>query len=82
MPVNFEPNATINITLSNEKDLADVVELIKCCCGKAWKGVKGPNHAPNPRPTNNGVWLTTFSSKLLKISALTRTMRMLIQLFI
>jgi len=41
MPVNSGPNTTINTTLPNDKDPADVVELIKCCCGKACKGVKG-----------------------------------------
>ena len=41
MPVNSGPNATINTTLPNDKDPVDVVELIKCCCGKACKGVKG-----------------------------------------
>ena len=41
MPANPGPNATINIALPNDKNPADIVEMIKCCCGKACKGVKG-----------------------------------------
>ena len=39
----YQPNAAINSTITNENDPTNIVETVKCCCGKSCKGVKGPN---------------------------------------
>ena len=41
MPSSHGPNDTINITMPAGKDPANIVETVKCCCGKACKGAKG-----------------------------------------
>ena len=41
MPSNHGPNETINVTMTAENDPVGTVQTVKCCCGKACKGVKG-----------------------------------------
>ena len=41
MPSSHGPNDTINITMPAGKNPANIVETVKCCCGKACKGAKG-----------------------------------------
>ena len=41
MPINLGPKSTINTASPNDKDSANVVQMVKFCCGKTCKGAKG-----------------------------------------
>ena len=41
MPSTHGPKETINVTMTAENDNASIVQTVKCCCGKACKGVRG-----------------------------------------
>ena len=41
MPINLGRNAAISTMMVDEKDPTNIVETVKCCCGKSCKEVKG-----------------------------------------
>ena len=41
MPINLGPKSTINTASPKDKDSANIVQMVKCCCGRTCKGVKG-----------------------------------------
>ena len=40
-PINLGPKSTIYTASPKDKDSANIVQMVKCCCGKTCKGVKG-----------------------------------------
>ena len=38
MPSSHGPNDTINIIMAAGEDPTDIIETVKCCCGKACRG--------------------------------------------
>ena len=41
MPINLGPSSTIITASPKDKDPANIVQMVKCCCGKTCKRVKG-----------------------------------------
>ena len=41
MPINLRPKSTINTASPKDTDSANIMQMVKCCCGKTCKGVKG-----------------------------------------